>query len=139
MEHKNQELTEKAKNCHSCLEWLHICKAECCKQFSLTKNNVKKERMGFSTEIPTEDLVQYYYLHGAYIKQRRLYFPAHKYQIIKTNNNLLFIRPCNYLKDNKCTEHKSGNRPLICKQFNENDKKAIKGAYITPRCLARFK
>jgi len=135
------ELIEEAKSCNNCESWLHNCQAACCKQFKIKKTDLKKTHLGYEmmAELKEDDCF-YYRLHGVYVQNNKLIIIKKKFVITEEGEFIIFHRDCDYLTNNHCKEHASGDRPETCKGFNElTGKNNDRNSYAVPMCLCNFK
>ena len=92
----------------SCIKQLPICKASCCKVFSVTDPTM------------TPDKKKYYEL---------------RENLTVKGNRILVHCPCRMLtKDFKCKLHYKNNKPEICKALTE-ETKTNPNFYITEGCI----
>lgn len=135
-------LQEEAKGCSGCLQWHHVCKAECCRQFRAPTESVKENREEYSVRtILSPDLAHYYVLRGCSydFPSGRLKMKKRLFRIEKKEGFTYFFRDCELLKGNLCSAHGTDKKPTICQSFNETKPKTIGQGYVTPNCLANFK
>lgn len=142
------QLLEEAKDAHECIDWLHHCKAACCRTFGLAlPNNINQRNVikGHHLQLPVtndEDLLYYLTLHGITVIKRE---STHAIIDIKLNDfrivgrELRINRTCdNLTKDYKCKVHGTDKKPQTCKDFNLATSRDPR--YLLPAdCLYRYK
>lgn len=136
------ELIKEARGCNNCLQWVKHCNAECCRQFRVGLKQLQKHRLGYAVKTTlTEDAQHYYKIHGCYYTRGLLIMPKRSgFRVTQEGEFIVFHRNCDNLEGNSCKEYESGNRPMICKGFDETTGKNPYGAsYATPNCLCNFK
>lgn len=111
-------VVEEAKKAKGCLDWIHHCKAECCRGFliDLPKEELKR---GMKINVRVNNPAsykRYYALHDAELVRNTLRFTLGDYEI---KNNKLFVKnKCKLLRpDWTCGDHE--NKPFPCKDFDE--------------------
>ena len=134
-------LKKEAKNCNNCLGWLHNCNADCCRVFKMNINLLNEGRDGvmWAKAIPDPEYIWYMRLHGVKMREGKMIFNLKDYKIDVKDDEVYFYRPCNNLKNNLCIGHESGDKPKICKEFNENCGKDNSKWFVVPTCLANYK
>ena len=119
----------------NCLQHLHICNAECCKEFRLkipprTTGLRQGTIIGFNIENTDQEL--YYTLRGFLVTNNKVIITLKNFK--KKNEYLYIYSPCKLLtSDNKCQEHNTGRRPKICDYPNKNG--GTEGIYFTTNCI----
>lgn len=139
MVQKNKQLKEEAKHCHSCIEWLHNCHAECCRSFRTSKESVISQtdrRIIFQFD-GSDDMANYYRLHGGVVNDRLVTAFLEDFRVVKRKNHIYFYKDCFRLKNNKC-DGWPDKRPDVCKNFNEATGEGV-DKYVTPNCLCNYK
>lgn len=130
-----------AKNCHNCLDWISICNANCCRTFTLNRKDLKEtEESLILTTKQTKDMYFYLEVHGGRIEGDQVIFTKKDFVLTGNPFQITFNRKCNYLDEEtlKCIHHEDGERPQVCKDFNENTGVGA-GSYAVPLCLAHYK
>ena len=123
---------------NECADNLHICKAECCKEFSIVvKNNFAVPKQGDTItfkRICTRDLAFYYHLHGAVYKHGLISVTLNDFRV---EGNIIFVlNRCEALTDDlKCKYHGTDRQPKICHRPNFNERGDCNGLHVTPNCL----
>ncbi len=138
-----EQLIERAKTCNSCRCWVDVCKAECCRGFSLSKELLPDKPWGKSLKVRLNlsfDVARYFKLHGCkWVRGALIIKPALYDKIVLTDKQYHFHRKCDYLLDDLlCKGHSNGLKPEICKEFKETSLNNP-GHSIMPKCLARYK
>lgn len=138
------KMVEEAATAHNCLDWLHICGAECCKQMMFEGEGIDKidarpgKLLQINTPGITPDMKWWYELHGARVEGNTVIVRAERIQKLK--NKIIVHKRCNNLtEDLRCKEHASGNRPEHCKSFDEKSATKEYKHCLTDRCLYKFK
>lgn len=118
----------------NCLDHLHICNAECCKQFRLIVNPRNTYAKGSSIYFATtdEDYLLYLKLHGQKVSKKGAIIKLDNFH--KLGKYLTIYAECGLLDGNKCKEHFTKNRPKICEFPNASCSKH-KDIYITKNCI----
>ena len=93
-----------------CIKNIDKCKARCCKSLTVT------------TKIRTQDLLRYYKLHGCELVR----VGREMYTIIMP------VRCTALTEDNLCSLHESGDKPNVCKMFDEGK---TTGFWVPPTCV----
>lgn len=124
----------------SCIDHLSICKAECCRKFRFTINNVdlKSLRKGRVVIIDvsqfSDDLIRYYKLHKCKIIKNKMYLRLDKFtvdgDVLEINQKCVALT-----KDNMCSLHNKEGQPKVCKYPNYKEGVGNSNVYITPNCL----
>ena len=122
------------KECDNCLCHLHICKAECCRQFRmLLPEGVEiVEGMRISWESEDKDMLHYYKLHNIYVEGKLCSFYAINF---KQKGNMLYVlEKCSALNDdNTCSLHGTEEQPKVC--FYPNKEGKVDKIYYTKNCI----
>ena len=131
---------EEARTAGDCTQWLHHCKAECCKT-TYIKGVSQRLRKGQLVRVELEpisaDMKWYYELHGIRVDKNVISFRATEFE--QKGDLLVLKKPCaNLTSDYKCGEWHSGNRPEWCKVFTLDTAKGYRKS-ITPNCLYKYK
>ena len=129
-----------AKNAHSCLDWLDVCKAECCRMFQITIALPSKPRKGsllaVSYPLLNDDLRFYYELHGVRTTKDALYIRLNNFTY--EHGKLTVYRKCDYLTpENTCQGHPD-KKPEVCKILTHKNRSGV-DYVITPNCLFNYK
>ena len=138
----DKKLIEESKNCTKCTEWLHHCKAECCKLFRISKICcVSNLQCDFSIKyvmfniLLSADMQWYVRLRDCIYSRGFLKVPS-KYCIAK--GNWIFVyKNCNQLRNNLCLGHPN-SKPKICRDLTLENVNTIENAIITPNCLFKY-
>lgn len=141
---QNQLIQQKASKCTNCTEWLQICNAECCREYSLVlpathdvSNMYKGSRLLFQ-KVLTKDKIRYFELHGANYVHGILNVKLDKF-MIKGNVITIFYNCKGLTEDLKCKYHGTPQQPKVCHSPNITVNKNIPGVTVTENCLYRFK
>ena len=144
---KKDILNEQAKKADNCKDWLHICKAECCRMFRIPELALKQGRLvngwfKFRYRL-TKDQTKYFKLHGVAVEHGIISIPYEEHNKpipVKINDKvyLQFILRCRWLADDNLCKYNE-QKPEICRTFDETGQSKQKGVFITKNCLARFK
>jgi hypothetical protein len=124
-----------------CIPHLKICKAECCKEFTLTIKDFDKVREGAKIAVApgilTKDLKWYFELHGVTFKEGFVIVTKAGYKKIGPDR-YVFNRRCSYLnEDLSCKGHPT-DKPLCCQELTR--KTAHEDRFtLTPNCVFRRK
>lgn len=125
-------------SCDNCLCHLHVCDADCCKEFRI-KITIPRPRYkrGDVVYIKNDDDDDFQY----YAKLRG--FPTDKNGVthvllddfVQRGGYLYIYSTCFLLnKDNTCSVHGTSAQPRICEFPNKHDKGGDK-VYLTSRCV----
>lgn len=139
---ENKELIEKAKTCKGCIDWLEVCKAECCKVFKVHTSMIKRGRnRTLTVKMPIDgDAAHYYKLRGCRTTRMSLIIPEGHFSITTEGNFTYFHAPCKALDENDlCTLHGTNNKPKLCNEFNELTGGETNRWYTVPSCLANYR
>ncbi len=137
------ERLNKCKSCTGCVDWLSVCKAECCSQFSFKLNGTKKRKfkknqvLWFNCKL-IADRVKYYKFHGCRYWMGRLRVKLDcPFEVC--GDWLHVYKRCQLLNENNlCDGHSDGRKPEICEGLNEET--CDKGNYVlTKNCLFKYK
>jgi len=139
----DKKLIEEAKHCTKCTEWLHHCKAECCKVFSVDlKYCISNPECDFTKKYVTfkillsPDMQWYVRLRDCTYSRGFLKIQS-KYCYVK--GKLIYVyKTCKQLKNNLCVGHPN-QKPKICRDFTFETMKTMKDVIITPNCLFKYK
>jgi len=131
------------KNCKNCKDWLHICKAECCKMIKIDVDpkELSKSSIHFSV-IPQRRLgisdILYYKYHDVDYIRGRLRFKKDRIYVI--GKNVYYMHPCMQLENNLCKLHGSNHKPIICQELTL-EAAGIEGNpfIVTDNCLFKYK
>ena len=117
----------------SCLNHLHICNAECCRQFKILINPRQHCFKGQILKLTTKDkdLILYYKLHGANVVDNIVYIQLKDFK--KVGKKLIIYTDCEKLEACKCTEHYTKNRPRFCDYPNKDG--TSEDVYFTENCI----
>jgi len=123
-----------------CGSHLKICKAECCKMYTLVfpkgfKFPRIEKKMAIKIDLEGQpDRIRYYELHGATYKRGLLKMRVDDYSI---KNNILIVKNrCEGLTDDlKCKYHGTDKQPIICHTPNARESVGLVGVEVTPNCL----
>ena len=128
--------------CEGCLDWHHHCKAECCKIVFINIDPKELEKSGSLLTINPEPKLspkdmRYYQLRDVQCIRGLLRFK--KDRIIVVGNKVMYVHPCNLLKDNLCEGHPD-NKPELCKALTlETAKIPGQPFALTDNCLFKYK
>ena len=106
---------------NTCLNHLHICKAECCKVFTLTLKKRMHIQSGtiLSWDEEDKDLLYYYDLHNVTIEDNKCSIVAKNYRQVGTK--VYIYGDCKGLtSDNLCKYHNTDKKPKICGYPNKD-------------------
>jgi hypothetical protein len=126
-----------------CLDHHPVCKAECCKEFTLTIKDFDKVREGAQVAVVpgilTKDLKWYFELHGATFRDGFIMITKAGYKKIKgTQDRYVFHRRCAYLNaDLTCKGHPT-DKPLCCQELTRKTCHEDRFT-LTPNCVFRRK
>ena len=130
-----------AAKCSECTQWLHHCKAECCKIIFLSIDPKELEKPGklltIKVKQPFKDY-RYYSLHDVEYLRGLLRFK--KDRIIVVGRKVMYVYNCKLLTDDlRCKGHPD-NKPELCKLLTLETAKLLgKGFQLTDNCLFRYK
>lgn len=137
-------IVEQSKNHNNCLTWLHICQAECCKQYILTlppnfsgKKLFRGAFLQFKV-ILTDDKRRYYKLHSVICGRESIKFTLNEFKV-EGNTLTVYTRCKGLTEDLKCKFHGTDRQPKICHTPSLEVNKNLKGAIVTENCLYRWK
>ena len=124
-------------DCDNCLCHLHVCEAECCKEFRVKITNPRQYYKKGDVVLIKDDSKDFHY----YAKLRG--FPTIKgvtYVLLedfKQVGRYLYVYSTCYLlnEDNMCSAHNTSAQPRICKYPNKDDKGDDLPLYLTKRCV----
>ena len=120
--------------CDNCLCHLHICEAECCKQFRLIVNPRIHYRRGSQLVISDvdDDYKNYMALHGQEVFKDGVRITLNDFK--KVGKYLYVFERCKALNaQNQCRLHGSDEQPKVCHYPNKDGKRD--DIYFTPRCI----
>lgn len=123
-------------SCDNCLCNLHICKAECCKQFKLkiplTMRIFKGQTLQF--ECRDEDMLLYHKLHNGFVHKNIVLYKLDNFK--RKGENLIIFEICQGLtEDFKCSFHETDQQPKVCEFPNKTGTGGQ--VYVTPNCIFR--
>lgn len=138
-----KEKIERAKYCNTCLDWINICEAECCKMFNVSlKYCVSNPKCDFTKKyvtfkiVLTPDMQWYIRLKGCMYSRGFLRVNS-KYCCVK--GDLIYIyKDCEQLKNNLCTGHPN-HKPKVCRELTLETVNTMENIVITPNCLFKYK
>lgn len=117
----------------NCLDNLHKCKAECCKQFTINLPLGYRVKPGQVFMFrPDEKLINYFKWHGVKINNGVATVKIKRYKQFK--NKLIVFAQCEMLdEDLKCKVYNTDKQPIVCRDIV----KAVRdsNAYFTPNCV----
>jgi len=139
----DKKLIEEARHCIKCTEWLHNCKAECCKVFKISKK--------YCISNPTCDFLKKYVMFRIllsidmqwYIRLRDCTYSRGFLKIptkycVSEREDIFVNKVCNQLKNNLCLGHPN-SKPKVCRELTLETAKTIENVMITPNCLFKYK
>jgi hypothetical protein len=141
-------LRAKALKAENCLDWLEVCQAACCREFEVPARMVRLNEASITIVFPpfaklSSDQRMYYRLHGGIITGRYAVFKLKDstgkklLQMNRRGPMMAIHRRCNNLNDqNLCDGWASGDRPEICKTFDEKGPVVNHDCYAPKNCLA---
>ena len=135
------KLKTESKNCSSCTQWIHNCKAACCRVFRAESRHMHKGRVNsfwFHFD-KNPDMAEYYRLHNCLVFSGKVFVPLGKLRLEIKDGYHYFYGDCKNLEGNSCKEHTSGNRPSVCKDFDETSGEETNKWFVVPECLANYK
>lgn len=121
----------------NCLDHIHYCKAECCRQFSIRFNeDIKLEKGLYTfTGVFTNDFKHYLRLHRV-IEEKNGVFKLYLNKFKQTPGKVMIYERCIALnKKNQCTVHALGTQPVICRTPNAKGEPLGEGCSVTENCL----
>jgi len=143
MEEINKDWIEEAKHCTKCTEWLHHCKAECCRVCSISltycisnpKCDFTKKYVVFKILLASD--MQWYFRLRGFTYARSILKINSKYCVVK-GEYIYIYKDCKLLKNNLCLGHPN-LKPKICREFNFETMNTMEGVMLTPNCLFKYK
>lgn len=122
---------------NNCEKHLGICKAECCRTFSLNidiKTKYKKGDKIILKKSCTKDLELYYKLHGVKYNKGFISFTLDNF--IQEDYKLTIFYRCHGLTNElKCKYHGTKIQPSICQYPNINHHKDLTNVEVTENCI----
>lgn len=121
-------------SCDNCLCHLHICVAECCREFKLTipRNLRVYNGMVLQVLITDPDMVNYYKLHGIEFNKAIGLFKLDNFK--RDGEIIIMYKSCNALtKNNLCSLHVTDKQPKICEYPNKTGTGGK--VYLTSNCV----
>lgn len=128
-----------AKKCKDCLDWHHICHAECCKMIFIAVPPLELSMPGKYVILRmhcNKDDIWYYKLHGVLYHHGFLKFEKAKCR--SYGQGIIYLQTCSMLQDMKCKGHYT-KKPKLCSYLTEKTAKEQEGCKVTPNCLYRYK
>ena len=120
--------------CDNCLCHLEICKAECCKEFSLEIPRTLRVFRGMVIQEVINDInmIDYYKLHSIEFQGRVGLFRLDNFK--RDGSKLILYKTCSALtKNNLCSLHGTDKQPKVCEYPNKTGTGGK--VYLTPNCV----
>lgn len=138
-------ILEEASKANDCLDWLHNCKAECCKTMYFRVGKKLKPRVGAWLTIKLKDeesadLQKYMTLHGGFVTGNVVRFRLARFDYDKKAGLIKIHRKCDWLTDELLCKGHPDKKPAVCKRLTlDYARGRCDGIKLTPKCLFKYK